>query len=49
MPFGRLVKHKLEDGLHRLFDIRDLIIAFNEAKQSLTNILGIKNDYITMQ
>ena len=38
-PFGRFVKSQLEHGLNLLFDIRDLIIAFNEAK-TVNNVMG---------
>ena len=36
MPFGRLVKKQLEKGVNLLFDIRDLIIALDEAKKGQT-------------
>jgi len=40
MPFGRLVRKQLEDGVNLLFDIRDLIIALTDARKSMTNVLG---------
>jgi len=43
MPFGRLVKEKLETGLNILFDIRDLMIAYYEGKQPASAIIGKYN------
>ena len=40
MPFGRLVKEKLENGLNILFDIRDLIVAVNEARVPGKDAIG---------
>ena len=36
MPFGRLVKSQLEKGVNLLFDIKDLVIALEEARKGQT-------------
>ena len=41
MPFGRLVRKNLENGVNLLFDIRDLIISANERHdQGMNTVLG---------